>query len=84
VTLSFSRPGKPVQNAFVESFNGKLRDECLNEHVFTSLTEARRIVESWRIDYNTVRPHSSLGGLAPSVFASRPLTRGHFEAGPSL
>jgi putative transposase len=84
VTLGCSRPGKLVQHAFVESFNGKLRDECLNEHVFTSLTEARRIAESWRIDYNTVRPHSSLGGLPPSVFASRPLTRGHFEAGSNL
>jgi putative transposase len=65
-------PGKPIQNAFVESFNGRLRDECLNEHVFSSLAEARRIIENWRIDYNILRPHSSLGGLAPSVFASRP------------
>ena len=56
-------PGKPTQNAFVESFNGRMRDECLNEHVFTSLADARRIVEAWRIDYNTVRPHSSLGYL---------------------
>ncbi|MDR6336940.1 putative transposase [Xanthobacter flavus] len=64
-------PGKPVQNAFVESFNGRLRDECLNEHAFSSLAEARRIIEAWRIDYNTVRPHTSLGGLAPSMFASR-------------
>jgi putative transposase len=61
-------PGKPMQNAFVESFNGRLRDECLNEHVFTSLGDARRIVESWRIDYNTVRPHGRLGGLPPAVF----------------
>jgi putative transposase len=50
VEWHYSAAGKPVQNAFVESFNGKLRDECLNEHVFTSLTEARRIVECWRID----------------------------------
>jgi putative transposase len=64
-------PGKPVQNAFVESFNGRLRDECLNEHAFASLAEARRIVEAWRIDYNTVRPHSSLGGIPPSMFATR-------------
>ncbi len=56
VEWHYIAPGKPVQNAFVESFNGKLRDECLNEHVFTSLSEARLIVESWRIDYNTVRP----------------------------
>ena len=77
-------PGKPVQNAFVESFNGRLRDECLNEHVFRSLAQARGIVEAWRIDYNTVRPHSSLGGLAPSVFANRPSTAGQIEAGPNL
>ena len=84
VEWHYIAPGKPMQNGFVESFNGRLRDECLNEHVFTSLAEARRIVERWRIDYNTVRPHSSLGGLPPSVFASRPLRRGHFEAGPNL
>jgi putative transposase len=77
-------PGKPVQNAFVESFNGRLRDECLNEHVFRSLSQARALVEAWRIDYNTVRPHSSLGGLPPSVFANRPLQKGQIEAGPNL
>lgn len=77
-------PGKPVQNAFVESFNGRLRDECLNEHVFRSLLEARRIVEAWQIDYNTVRPHSSLGGLTPSLFASRSSSEGQIEAGPNL
>ena len=65
-------PGKPTQNGFVESFNGRLRDECLNEHVFTSLAEARRIIEAWRIDYNTNRPHTSLDGLTPSEFATRP------------
>jgi putative transposase len=63
-------PGKPMQNAFVESFNGRLRDECLNEHVFTTLGEARRIVEAWRIDYNTVRPHGRLGRLPPAVFGA--------------
>jgi putative transposase len=77
-------PGKPVQNAFVESFNGRLRDECLNEHVFRSLHDARGLVEAWRIDYNTVRPHSSLDGLAPSVFANRPDPKGQIEAGPNL
>jgi putative transposase len=77
-------PGKPVQNALVESFNGRLRDECLNEHVFRSLSQARTIVEAWRIDYNTVRPHSSLGGLAPSMFANRPSQEGQIEAGPNL
>lgn len=76
-------PGKPVQNAFVESFNGRLRDECLNEHVFSSLAEARRIIENWRVDYNTLRPHTSLGGLAPSVFASRS-DQDQTTAGPNL
>jgi hypothetical protein len=58
-------PGKPMQNGFVESFNGRMRDECLNEHVFTTLAEARRIVEAWRIDYNTVRPSGAVasGGV---------------------
>jgi putative transposase len=84
VEWHYIAPGKPVQNAFVESFNGRLRDECLNEHAFRSLHEARRIVETWRVDYNTVRPHSSLGGLPPSVFASRPRRRGQVEAGPNL
>ena len=65
-------PGKPMQNGFVESFNGRLRDECLNEHMFGSLTEARQIIEAWRIDYNTNRPHTSLNGLTPSEFAARP------------
>lgn len=64
-------PGKPTQNAFVESFNGRLRDECLNEHLFDRLSEARSIIETWRIDYNTVRPHTSLGGLAPAMFADQ-------------
>lgn len=63
-------PGKPMQNAFVESFNGRLRDECLNEHIFGNLAEARKIIENWRIDYNTQRPHTSLGGLAPAVYAN--------------
>jgi putative transposase len=62
-------PGKPQQNGFMESFNGRLRDECLNQHVFSSLAEARRIIEAWRIDYNTVRPHSSLRYLTPEEFA---------------
>jgi putative transposase len=69
-------PGKPQQNGFVESFNGRLRDECLNEHLFPSLAAARRIIEAWRTDYNTVRPHSSLGGMAPAEFTTRP-RQGH-------
>ena len=60
VRLRFIEPGKPTQNAFAESFNGRLRDECLNQHWFLSLADARRIIEAWRVDYNTVRPHSSL------------------------
>ena len=70
IAWHYIAPGKPMQNAFVESFNGRLRDECLNEHVFTTLAEARRIVEAWRIDYNTVRPHGRLGRLPPAVFGA--------------
>jgi len=66
----YIQPGKPMQNGYMESFNGKLRDECLNEHVFGSLSEARRIIEAWRIDYNEVRPHSSLEYLTPEEFAA--------------
>jgi putative transposase len=63
-------PGKPTQNAFVESFNGRLRDECLNEELFSTLAEARNALKAWRDDYNHERPHTSLGGLAPAVFAN--------------
>jgi len=70
VVLHFIEPGKPVQNAFIESFNGKFRDECLNQGWFTSLDEARRIIEAWREDYNTVRPHSSLGYRTPEEYAA--------------
>lgn len=73
VCLDFIRPGKPVENCFVESFNGKFRYECLEEHWFTSLEEARQIIEDWRIDYNQVRPHKSLNKLTPEEFASREL-----------
>lgn len=68
VQLDFIRPGKPVENAFIESFNGRLRDECLNVHQFTSLVEAQAILEAWRLDYNQRRPHSSLGHLTPNEF----------------
>lgn len=71
VAWHYIAPGKPTQNAFVESFNGRFRDECLNEHLFDSLDSARKIIEAWRIDYNTVRPHTSLGGLSPHVFMRR-------------
>ena len=71
VAWHYIEPGKPVQNAFIESFNSKLRDECLNEYVFSSLGEARAIIEAWRHDYNHLRPHSSLGYLAPEEFAAK-------------
>jgi putative transposase len=71
VKLTFIRPGKPVENAYIESFNGRFRDECLNENWFMSLDHARRIIEAWRIDYNTERPHSSLGYLTPEEFIDR-------------
>lgn len=78
VLWHYIAPGKPQQNGFVESFNGRFRDECLNEHLFASLVAARRIIEAWRIDYNTERPHTSLDGLTPEAFATRPL-QGHTE-----
>ena len=75
VQLSFIRPGKPNENAYIESFNGKFRDECLNEHWFITMAQARRAIEAWRIEYNTERPHSSLGDLTPQEFAERGLAR---------
>lgn len=69
VTLSFIRPGKPVENAYIESFNGKFRDECLNEHWFITMAQARQIIEDWRIEYNTERPHSSLADRTPEEYA---------------
>ena len=71
VQLHFIDPGKPVQNAYIESFNGRLRDECLNEHWFMSLPLVRTIVESWRDDYNALRPHSALGNQMPQEFAQQ-------------
>jgi len=70
VRLNFIRPGKPVENAYIESFNGRFRDECLNEHWFLTMAQARRVIEHWRIEYNTERPHSSLGDLTPEEFAA--------------
>jgi len=61
-------PGKPRENGFTESLNGRIRDECLNEHVFETLAHARRLVEDWREDYNTVRPHGSLGNIPPAAY----------------
>ena len=71
VKLDFIRPGKPVENAYVESFNGRVRHECLNQHYFQSLVEARKTIEAWRIRYNEFRPHSTLGGLTPEAFAKQ-------------
>ena len=69
VQLNFIRPGKPIENAYAESFIGRLRDECLNENWFMNLKHARDIIEDWRRDYNEVRPHSSLHGRAPMEYA---------------
>jgi putative transposase len=72
VTLDFSRPGKPTDNSFIESFNGKLRAECLNTNWFMNLDEAREKCEAWRRDYNNVRPHSSIGDKTPSELHPSP------------
>jgi len=71
VEWHYIAPGKPMQNAFAESFIGRLRDECLNEHLFRSVRHAREIIEAWRADYNHARPHTSLEGLTPAEFAAR-------------
>jgi len=71
VDWHYIAPGKPTQNAFIESFNGRLRDELLNETLFTSLAHARVALEEWRRDYNTERPHSALGNLTPIAYAAR-------------
>lgn len=68
VILDFSRPGKPTDNAFIESINGSFRDEYLNSHWFPSLEDAKRKIEEWRLDYNNFRPHSSLNNLTPNQF----------------
>jgi putative transposase len=69
VRLEFIQPGKPVQNAYIESFNGRLRDECLNANWFTNLSDARRKIETWRHDYSQQRPHNSLNYLPSAEFA---------------
>jgi putative transposase len=71
VQLDFSRPGKPTDNATIESFNARFRQECLNQHWFLSLADAQEKIAAWREDYNQARPHSSLGNLAPAEFAAR-------------
>lgn len=70
VKLVFSRPGTPTDNPYIEAFNGRLRAECLDQHWFASLEEARQIIEAWRIDYNEVRPHTALGNQTPLAFAA--------------
>ena len=70
----FTDPGKPIQNGYIESFNGKLRAECLNQHWFQSLSEAREIIEDWRLEYNRIRPHSSLDNLTPEEYALKLLS----------
>jgi len=71
IALRLIEPGKPNQNAYVESFNGRLRDECLNEHWFTSLSQAQAVIEIWRREYNEERPKKTLGGLTPSQYAKQ-------------
>ena len=80
VKLDFIRPGKPVENAVMESFNGRFRDECLNAQVFVSLHDARQKIEAWRIDYNEHRPHGSLGDLTPQEFVEQAAQTGLQEA----
>lgn len=70
VTLDFSRPGKPTDNGFIESFNGRFREECLNTNWFLSLLDAQSKIEAWREDYNVSRPHMSLGYMTPLEFAN--------------
>jgi putative transposase len=75
VKLQFIRPGKPVDNCYMESFNGRFRDECLNENWFINLDHVRDIIETWRVDYNQNRPHSSLGDLTPAEFKQQEMEK---------
>ena len=84
VALRFFEPGKPNQNAYVESFNGRLRDECLNEHWFTSLPHARSVIEEWRRDYNEQRAKKDLGGLPPAAYAAKLALRANQETAGSV
>lgn len=68
VKLAFSRPGTPTDNPFIEAFNGRFRQECLDQNWFASLDEARTIIAAWREDYNTVRPHTALANLTPAAY----------------
>jgi len=71
VALEFSRPGTPTDNPYIEAFNGRVRDECLDQHWFTSLDDARTTIEAWRQDYNTERPHGALGNRTPTAYAAQ-------------
>ncbi len=84
VTLDFSRPGKPIDNAYIESFNGSFRDECLNTNWFLSLEDAREKIEEWRRDFNEWRPHSSLDNLTPRQYLERLETRSESELFPIM
>ena len=86
VTLDFSRPGKPTDNAFIEAFNSRLRQDCLNASWFLSPADARSRIEAWRIDDNQTRPHTSLGGLTPDAFAAllQPARKTRMTAGPKM
>ena len=75
-------PGRPMQNGYIESFNGKFRDECLNEHWFQTLAQAREAISAWRRDYNEVRPHSAIGRIPPARFAERHRRRAGDAAEP--
>jgi len=75
VVLDFSRPGKPTDNAYIESFNGSFRDECLNTHWFLSLDDAREKIETWRRDYNGFRPHSALDNMTPEEYVKKHLKK---------
>ncbi len=77
-------PGKPTQNAFIESFSGRLRDELLNEVLFTSLAQARQALRAWKDDYNTVRPHSTLGNIPPAIYAAISAPEKQLAGSPAL
>lgn len=83
VKLILIQPGKPTQNAYIESFNGKFRDECLNEHWFTSIEHAKALIATWRRDYNEVRPHSAIGNRTPAEFAETLREQGTLSTNPS-
>ncbi|MGQ0639526.1 MAG: transposase, partial [Gemmatimonadaceae bacterium] len=70
IALRFIRPGKPIEHCYIESFNGRLRDECLNESWFVSLADAQRTIEAWRLEYNVARPHSSLADRTPAEYSN--------------